>query len=140
MPNNILMIPAARTAEILATFKRNDMVEPFGEKAFSMNPGEISDPVRTQFGWHLIKVEKINEAAILTLEQARPKIIKKLTDEKAKNLAYEDALATYNAALNEETLSKVAETLKQKLLTTEPFGRNGPAGVKNPAQFAADCL
>jgi peptidyl-prolyl cis-trans isomerase D len=129
--------PGGKNGGNLGEFKRNDMVEPFGEKAFSMSPEEISDPVRTQFGWHLIKVEKINEASILTLEQARPKIIKKLTDEKTKYLAYEDALATYNAALNEEALSKVAEILKQKLLTAEPFGRNGPAGVKNPAQFAA---
>lgn len=129
--------PGGKNGGNLGTFKRDAMVEPFGEKAFSMTPGQISDPVRTQFGWHIIKVEKINEAAILTLEQAKPKIIKKLTDEKAKNLAYEDAFATYSVALNAEMLSKVAETLKQQLLTAEPFSRNGPAGVKNPAQFAA---
>ncbi len=129
--------PGGKNGGNLGAFKRDAMVEPFGEKAFSMKPGELSDPVRTQFGWHIIKVEKINEASNLSLEQARPKIINKLTDEKAKNLAYEDAFATYSAALNAESLSKVAETLKQQLLTSEPFGRSGPAGVKNPAQFAA---
>lgn len=129
--------PGGKNGGNLGTFKRNDMVESFGEKAFSMKPGEISDPVWTQFGWHLIKVEKMNQATILSLDQARSKIIKKLTDEKAINLANEDAFATYNAVLNEEMLSKVAETFKQQLLTTEPFGRKGPAGVKNPAQFAA---
>ena len=129
--------PGGKNGGRLGTFKRNDMVDAFGEKAFSMKPGDISDPVRTQFGWHLIKVEKVNEAATLTFEQARPEIIKKLTDEKAKNLANEEAYATYNVALNAETLSSVAETLKQQLITTEPFGRNGPAGVKNPAKFGA---
>ena len=129
--------PGGKNGGHLGTFKRNDMVEAFGEKAFSMNPGDISDPVRTQFGWHIIKVEKVNEAATLTFEQARPKILKKLTDEKAKNMANEEAFATYNVALNAETLSKVAETLKQQLITTEPFGRNGPTGVKNPAKFGA---
>ena len=129
--------PGGKNGGNLGSFKRNDMVEPFGEKAFSMKPGEVSDPVRTQFGWHLIKVEKINQAAILTFDQASPKIIKKLTDEKANNLANEDAFAAYNAALNEETLSKVADTFKHKLLTTAPFGRSGPAGIKNPSQFAA---
>jgi len=129
--------PGGKNGGHLGVFKRDAMVEPFGEKAFSMNPGEISDPVRTQFGWHIIKVEKVNEASNLTFEQARPKIVKKLTDEKAKNMANEDAFATYNAALNAESLSKVAATLKQQIITTEPFGRNGPTGVKNPAQFGA---
>jgi peptidyl-prolyl cis-trans isomerase D len=129
--------PGGKNGGHLGAFKRDGMVEPFGEKAFSMNPGEISDPIRTQFGFHIIKVEKINEAATLALEQARPKIVIKLTDEKAKNIANEEAFATYNAALNAEALSKVAAAMKDQLITTEPFGRNGPAGVRNPAQFAA---
>ena len=129
--------PGGKNGGHLGAFKRDAMVEPFGEKAFSMNPGEISDPVRTQFGFHIIKVEKVNAAATLTFEQASPKIVKKLTDEKAKNIANEEANAAYNAALNAEALSKVAAALKQQLITTEPFGRNGPTGVKNPAQFAA---
>jgi peptidyl-prolyl cis-trans isomerase D len=129
--------PGGKNGGHLGAFKRDAMVAPFAEKAFSMSPGEISDPVRTQFGFHIIKVEKVNAAATLTLEQARPQIIKKLTDEKAKNIANEEANAAYNAALNADALSKVAATLKLQLITTEPFGRNGPAGVKNPAQFAA---
>ncbi len=129
--------PGGKNGGHLGAFKRDAMVEPVAEKAFSMNPGEISDPVRTQFGFHIIKVEKVNAAATLSLEQASPKIVKKLTDEKAKNLANEEANAAYNAALNADALSKVAAALKQQLITTEPFGRNGPAGVKNPAQFAA---
>jgi peptidyl-prolyl cis-trans isomerase D len=129
--------PGGKNGGHLGAFKRDAMVEPFAEKAFSMNPGEISDPVRTQFGFHIIKVEKVNAATTVTFEQARPKIVKKLTDEKAKNIANEEANAAYNATLNAEALSTVAAELKQQLITTEPFGRNGPEGVKNPAQFAA---
>jgi peptidyl-prolyl cis-trans isomerase D len=132
--------PGGKNGGNLGAFKRDAMVEPFAEKAFSMNPGEISDPVRTQFGFHIIKVEKVNAAAILTFEQASPKIAKKLTDEKAKNIAYEEANAAYDSALNAEALSKVAAASKLQLVTTEPFGRNGPAGVRNPAQFAAAAL
>lgn len=129
--------PGGKNGGHLGAFKRNDMVEPFSEKAFSMKAGEISEPVRTQFGWHIIKVEKVNPAQILTLDQAKPKIIKKLTDEKAKNMAYDAATAAYNASLNLDSLSAVAKSLNEKLLTTEPFGRSGPPNVKNPAQFAA---
>ena len=40
----------------LGTFERGRMVEPFEEAAFSLSPGQVSEPVRTPFGWHVIEV------------------------------------------------------------------------------------
>ncbi len=122
----------------LGAFKKNELIEPFSEKAFSMNPGEISDPVRTQFGWHIIKMDKVNEAGIIPLDRARPSIVKKITEEKARNLAYEEASVVYSAALDSDSLIKAAETLNLKIEKPEPFGRSGPAaGMKNPSKFAS---
>jgi peptidyl-prolyl cis-trans isomerase D len=47
------------------------MVKPFADMAFSMSAGEVSEPVKTQFGWHVIKVESVEEASTKTLEQSK---------------------------------------------------------------------
>ncbi|MBM0045790.1 peptidylprolyl isomerase [Anaerococcus sp. mt242] len=75
----------------LGEFKKGDMVPQFSDKVFSMKEGEISEPVQTQFGWHIIKLNKINES--LT-DEDRQVIRKSLEDKKYeeyKNELFENA-------------------------------------------------
>ncbi len=125
----------------LGTFRKESMVKPFADKAFSMNAGEISEPVRTRFGWHIIKVEKVNEASVLSLDEAKKGIRKKLTQERAKNLAYDEAEAVSDVSFTGDDMLKVAKERNLKVLTTEFFTKKGPnKGIKNRAKFASEAF
>jgi peptidyl-prolyl cis-trans isomerase D len=108
----------------LGAFKKEAMVEPFAERAFSMQAGEISEPVRTQFGWHVIKVEKINEASNVAYPEARVKIRQKLVEDRAKTMAYDDAVDIYDASFEGDDLIRAAEQRRLTVHKTERFTRS----------------
>ena len=122
----------------LGTFRREAMVKPFADKAFSMKAGEISDPVRTRFGWHIIKVEKINPAKTRSLDEARQDIQKTLKTERSSNLAYDEAERVYDATFEGRDLVDIAQERNLKLMTTKFFTqKNPPKQIKDGARFAS---
>jgi peptidyl-prolyl cis-trans isomerase C len=72
---------SAKNGGDLGTFKHGQMIPQFDQSAFSLPIGQVSEPVKTQFGYHVIKVEEhINQ----TFDQARVDIEKKMRPEVAR--------------------------------------------------------
>ncbi len=122
----------------LGAFKKDAMVKPFADKAFAMKAGEISEPIRTRFGWHVIKVEKVNEATTQSLEQASNSIRAKLIAEKAKAMAKEKADEIYNSVNEGDDLAAVAQSHQLNIKTTDFFtARNfKEQGISDGKAFA----
>ena len=130
--------PTKDQGGFLGAFQREQMVKPFADKAFSMAPDEISDPVRTRFGWHVIKVEKSNPEVRQKFEEVRERIRTRLESEQAKSMAYDRAEEIYEEAFEDDNLAAIAEARKVTLNTAEGLTRQGELeGVADGNRFGA---
>ncbi len=74
--------PSAKNGGDLGFFGRGEMVEPFEKKAFSMKQGDISEPVKTAFGFHLIQLVEFKNVGTKSLQEVKEKIRGRLLQEK----------------------------------------------------------
>ena len=78
-------------------FTREAMVPEFSKAAFAMKKGEISDPVRSEFGYHVIKVTDRKDAETLSFDKVKPQLVAFLEKQK-----------------KQEAISKVLEDVRAK--------------------------
>lgn len=85
----------------LGYFTKEDMVPEFADAAFKLKPGEFTEtPVKTQFGWHVIKVEDKRMAKPPTFEQIKPKLgnemSREIVGDRVKELRLAAKIETFN--------------------------------------------
>jgi len=68
----------------LGFFGKGQMLKPFEDAAFALEVGKISDPVKTQFGWHIIKVEEKRDRPAPKFEDVKDPIMAQLMQQKAQ--------------------------------------------------------
>ena len=88
----------------LGFFPKDRMVPEFAEVAFTEKVGDISDPVRTQFGWHVIKVTDKKAAGTLPYDEVKEQLIGYLKNKKQEEAAQELLKSLRDSAKIENTL------------------------------------
>lgn len=93
----------------LGFFERGQMVKPFEDGVFGLQEGGLT-LVRSDFGFHVIKLDKIRPLRLKTLAEVRDSIIAKIRVGELKNLAFAKANAAYEQIILSGSLDKYAES------------------------------
>jgi peptidyl-prolyl cis-trans isomerase D len=115
----------------LGSFSRGQMVPAFDEAVFSLAQNEVSAPIKTRFGYHIIEVLEIQPAKSTPLAEVKDTIRRTLQQEQARGKAFEDAGAAYEKIFQAGSLDSYSAQEGIALRTSTFFNRTAP-----PAELA----
>ena len=123
--NEMSKDPGSKGGE-LGWFTKERMVPEFADAAFKMQPGQISDPVKSQFGWHIIQVEERRQKQFPSLDQVRDQVTRYVVQKSQSELI-----------LKLREAAKVERTEPEKPADVAPAAPASAPDTKPPANPAA---
>jgi peptidyl-prolyl cis-trans isomerase D len=121
----------------LGFFPKGQMIPAFDKVVFSMKPGDISNVVKTQFGYHIISLEDIKPAETIPLAKVTAEITATLQQKEAESLTFQVANDAYEGIIAAGSLTKYAESHPNiHVEQTDFFPKsNAPTDLKRDPQF-----
>src|SRR5947209_83691 len=123
--NEMSKDPGSKGGE-LGWFTKERMVPEFADAAFKMQPGQISDPVKSQFGWHIIQFEERRHKQFPSLDQVRDQVTRYVVQKSQSELI-----------LKLREAAKVERTEPEKPADVAPAAPASAPDTKPPANPAA---
>ncbi|WP_271408195.1 SurA N-terminal domain-containing protein [Pseudomonas sp. Q1-7] len=101
----------------------------FEESLYALKQGEVSAPVRTQYGWHLIKLLAVQAPDVPSFESLKPKLEHEIKAQQVEQRFVEASKELEDAAFEASDLVQPAQELKLEVKSSAPFGREGGEGL-----------
>lgn len=116
----------------LGALARDGLPAGTADAVFTLAQDAVSEPVKSDFGWHLFKVRSIQPGTTVTYEQAKVQIRDELAHDRALDVVYETANKLEDALAGGATLEEAAKSLDLPVLSVAGLSRTGPqkAGEK----------
>ena len=140
-------IGSASSGGDLGAIQRDVMEPAFEETVFALeNVGDISEPVKTEFGYHIIQLTDIDQSSNVEFAEVKDEVEQQYKRQQAERQFYDKAEELANLTYeNPETLDIAAETLGLEIKTSGKFTRSGGSGIAEnqevvKAAFSDDVL
>lgn len=109
----------------LGWFGRGVMVKPFEDAAFALKKGEVSQPVRSEFGWHLIQLEDRHEPRTPSYEEAKGQVRQQLAEERASEKISDLLDSALDQLAAGVKIDKISQEVGVPLKTTDQVTLDG---------------
>ena len=101
----------------------------FEDALYALNEGEVSAPVKSEFGWHIIKLLGVQSPEVPAFESLKPQLVRELKAQQVEQRFVETSKQLEDAAFEASDLAQPAQELGLMVQTTEAFGRDGGEGI-----------
>jgi peptidyl-prolyl cis-trans isomerase D len=127
---------SASTGGSLGEIDRGMMVKPFEDALFEMAVGDLSRPVKTSFGWHLIRLDEVSGGETQSFDAVKSELVDEITTQLAESKIFDLSEALANLAYEQsDSLMPAAEALGLPLQTSDWFDISYGEGIASEAKI-----